>query len=474
VTLLASLIALTGTFLVINVQPRLVMTVLGLHRLGPLPEGLPPEAPPVAARATPLETVDILAPPWIPQPLSLTAQKGLAAGVGAPPLTGDATVPGKTTYHLTISEDGLNDLVQEHFLALAEGDEHRHGLWVDVRPGGLVLTRDIDVGLTEHRVGLFLVQDGTTLTLTPARVLLNDEFYQMPEPRSLAALLMPKGRQVQRALEGVSVTGPLPGDAKARALYLREDYLIIEAEATYALSALADTGWRVLGAGLERREIEVPANAERGSERLRMIRLAPSSFDVRVLYDPMRPKTISDWAAASGGLLTVNGGYFSPESERGYETIGLLVSNGQRWGTPLQDFAGMLAVGHDGQVSVRWLRHRPYDPAQPLAQALQSFPVLVKPGGIMGFPEGADDGTPARRTVVGQDSAGNLIFVLAPRGTMSLHDLAVLLAEPGLGLDVAVNLDGGRSSGMWLEGTEWDVTIDSVTPVPSAVVIYQR
>jgi len=92
----------------------------------------------------------------------------------------------------------------------------------------------------------------------------------------------------------------------------------------------------------------------------------------------------------------------------------------------------------------------------------------------MGFPADGDDGTPARRTVVGQDSEGNLLFVLAPRGTMSLHELAVLLSEQGLGLDVALNLDGGRSSGMWLRGTEWDVTIDSVASVPSAVVVFRH
>jgi hypothetical protein len=296
----------------------------------------------------------------------------------------------------------------------------------------------------------------------------------MPESGSLAGILLPRGRRVQGALEALTVTGPLPGQATAKALYLQEDRMTVAAEATYSLSALADTGWRILEDGLHLREIEVPANEERGSERLRLVRLAPASFSVRIRYDPADPRSVSGWAAESDAVLAVNGGYFSPESEKGYETVGLLVSDGQRWGTPLGDFAGMLAVGQDGQASVRWLRHRPYNPAEPLAQALQSFPVLVKPGGIMGFPANADDSTPARRTVVGQDGEGNLFFVLAPRGTMSLHELAVLLAEPGLGLDVALNLDGGRSSGMWLEGTEWGVTVDSLSPVPSAVVIDRR
>jgi len=473
VTSVATVTILIGAFIAVNVNPSLAAQILGLDPMGPLSGVLRPETP-LTAEGAPLEVVDLVSPSLIAQPLSVTPEDILPGGFTTPPLIGDATRPGKTTYYVTISEEGLNQLLQEHQLAGGGGGESAGGTRVDLYPGALVLWRDLDLGLTEHRVGLLLMQEGTTLSLEPGGLLLNDELYGMPESRSLANMFLPRGRRVQRALDTLVVTGPLPGRAGAKALYLHEDRLTIAAEAVYALSSLADTGWRFLEAGLHVREIEVPANAERGSERLRIVRLGPSTFDIRIHYDPANPRTVSDWAAESGALLTVNGSYFSQESDRGFETIGLLVSDGQRWGSPLRDFAGMLAVRQDGQVSVRWLRHRPYDTAEPLTQALQSFPVLVKPGGIMGFPADGDDGTPARRTVVGQDSEGNLLFVLAPRGTMSLHELAVLLSEQGLGLDVALNLDGGRSSGMWLRGTEWDVTIDSVASVPSAVVVFRH
>lgn len=469
----ATVTLLTGAFIAVNIAPSLAAQILGLDPVGPLSGMLHPETPPIA-EGTPLEVVDLFSPSLIAQTLSVTPEDVLPDGFATHPLIGDATRPGKTTYHVTLSEEGLNQLLREHQLAGGRGGESAGGTRVDLYPGALVLRRDLDLGLTKHRVGLLLLQEGTTLSLEPGGVLLNDGLYGMPESRSLAGILLPRGRRVQRALDALVVTGPLPGKAGAKSLYLHEGRLTIAAEAVYALSSLDDTGWRILEAGLHRREIEVPANAERGSERLHIVRLVPSAFDIRIHYDPANPRTVSDWAAESGALLTVNGSYFSQENDRGFETIGLLVSDGQRWGSPLQDFAGMLAVREDGQVSVRWLRHRPYDAAEPLTQALQSFPVLVKPGGIMGFPADADDGTPARRTVVGQDSEGNLLFVLAPRGTMSLHELAVLLSEQGLGLDVALNLDGGRSSGMWLKGTEWDVSIDSIASVPSAVVILRR
>lgn len=192
-----------------------------------------------------------------------------------------------------------------------------------------------------------------------------------------------------------------------------------------------------------------------------------------VRYDPAEPKNVSAWAAEEEVLLVVNGGYFTPREEGG-RTVGLLVSDGQRWGTPLPSYAGMFAVTSTDEVSVRWLEQSPYAPEEPLGQALQSFPVLVKPGGEMGFPVGAGDGAPARRTVVAQDYAGNVLFVVAPRGYLSLHQLAVFLAESDLMIDVALNLDGGGSTGLWLMSGDARVRVDSFKPVPSVVTVRRR
>jgi exopolysaccharide biosynthesis protein len=202
-----------------------------------------------------------------------------------------------------------------------------------------------------------------------------------------------------------------------------------------------------------------------GIERLTIMRLDPNGVRFRVHYDPAAPLPVSGWAERLQPLLLVNGGYFTPENQ----TACLLVNDGQVWGAPYGDFAGMFAVAADGQVSVRWLTARPYDPAEPLAQAVMSFPVLVKPGGVMGFPADADAGTRARRTVVAQDFDGRILFIVAPRGYLSLHEMAVFLAESDLEIDVALNLDGGYSTGLWLNAGEQSVGIDSLVPVPSTI-----
>ena len=207
------------------------------------------------------------------------------------------------------------------------------------------------------------------------------------------------------------------------------------------------------------------------NERLTIARLDPSAVRFRVHYDPDNPLTVRGWTERlQQPLLIINGGYFSPENE----TAGLLISDGKKWGAAYGDFAGLFAVTANEQVSVRWLKDQPYDPAEPLAHGVMSFPVLVKPGGVMGFPADADEGTPARRSVVAQDFGGRILLIVAPRGYLSLHELAVFLAESDLGIDVALNLDGGYSTGLWLKADEGSARIDSRVPVPSVISVETR
>jgi uncharacterized protein YigE (DUF2233 family) len=198
-----------------------------------------------------------------------------------------------------------------------------------------------------------------------------------------------------------------------------------------------------------------------------LLRIEPAGYRFEVLYDPERPRTVQQWAADSGATITINGGYFTPE----LTALGLVVTNGVYHGQSYDDFAGMLAVGPDG-VQVRWLRDRPYNPGEPLLAAVQSFPVLIKPGGVMGFPE--EDGMLARRTVIAQDRAGQIVIAICPNGTFTLHQLAAYLLQTDLELDIALNLDGGPSSGLSLAIEEERIEIPSYVPVPVVITIKSK
>jgi uncharacterized protein YigE (DUF2233 family) len=187
-------------------------------------------------------------------------------------------------------------------------------------------------------------------------------------------------------------------------------------------------------------------------------------------YTPGIAQTLRAWAMETGALLTINAGYFSET----YEVVGLTIVEGRPYGFAYEDFAGMFTVKPNGEASVRWLRERPYLLNEPLIAGVQSFPVLVKPGGVMGFPSDADDGSPARRTVVAQDHDGRILFMVAPRGYLSLHELAMWLAASDLEVDIALNLDGGNSSGLWLDEGPHPIQIDTYTPIPAVITVSPR
>ena len=227
-----------------------------------------------------------------------------------------------------------------------------------------------------------------------------------------------------------------------------------------------DPGWQALGNGVELRRLRV-TDANGTSNRLWLARLDPARVRFRVLYDQANPRLVSEWFGAAKALLVVNAGYFTED----HHATGLVISEGVRSGKSYTGFGGMFAVRTD-RVEVRWLVARPYSPAEPLRQAVQAFPMLVHSGGKPGVAE--DDGNLARRTVVGQDRRGRIVFLVSPDSFFTLKNLSAFLVASDLELDTALNLDGGTSSGLMLAGPDGPTGVDSWVKVPSVIVAEAR
>src|SRR5690606_11946770 len=224
-----------------------------------------------------------------------------------------------------------------------------------------------------------------------------------------------------------------------------------------------DSGWVLLRPGLEQRVLRLYNEEGQMDERLSLFRIEPALFRFDVAYRLGQPQTLIDWQKETGALLVMNGGYFT----EAYQATGLVVTDGVASGSSYGDFAGMFAVTPAGP-ELRWLREQPYNPAEPLVAALQSFPLLVRPGGVLGFPE--EDGQTARRTVIGRDGSGRFLFLVADLGYFSLHELAKFLLASDLDLDVALNLDGGLSSGLVL--AEPEMSVFPVAYVPVVITVF--
>jgi hypothetical protein len=232
---------------------------------------------------------------------------------------------------------------------------------------------------------------------------------------------------------------------------------------------VTDTGWSPLQPGLEQREIPIYNNRQHPVETLHVWRLDQKHFRMDVAFSGA-PKTLEAWQKETGASMVINGGYFSINNER-YSADGLTVLNGRAYGRSFERFGGMLAV-RAGRAELRWLAEKPYDPDEPLQAALQSFPILVQPGGRLGFGPEREDHASARRTVIAQDKKGRILFIVAPQGYFTLHQLSAYLTESDLGLDIAINLDGGGSTGLMVANPR--EIIPSKVLLPFVILVYAR
>ena len=204
-------------------------------------------------------------------------------------------------------------------------------------------------------------------------------------------------------------------------------------------------------------------------ESLYIFRLDQNLFRLDVAYHDT-PQSLEDWQKETNAIMVVNGGFFRVDNEK-YVPNGLTILNGEVIGSSYDGFGGMLAI-HQGREELRWLAEQPYMPGEPLHAAIQSFPILVKPGGALGFPAELEDNMQARRTAVAQDREGRILFMLAPRGHFTLHGLSLHLTESDLNLDIAINLDGGPSSGLLLAEPREAIPAQSLLPI--VILVYPR
>jgi uncharacterized protein YigE (DUF2233 family) len=236
----------------------------------------------------------------------------------------------------------------------------------------------------------------------------------------------------------------------------------VTAQSPVAATEVPPESWQQLRPGLERRRINLLSEEGGVRETLYILSFDPVMYEFEVGYKPGAPQRLTDWQREMNALVVVNGGFFTPE----YRAAGLIISNGQKEGTSYAGFGGMLAITAAGP-EVRSLVQQPYDPNEPLLAAIQSFPMLVTPVNQIGYPR--EDGLADRRTVVAQDRQGRILFIVAQTGTLTLHELSRYLADSELDLSIALNLDGGASSGIQLAEPVEGVAPFSLLPIVIAV-----
>ncbi|HLZ62197.1 MAG TPA: phosphodiester glycosidase family protein [Ktedonosporobacter sp.] len=222
--------------------------------------------------------------------------------------------------------------------------------------------------------------------------------------------------------------------------------------------------WSQASAGIELRyeHWKSPGNTE---DTVTIVRLDPHRIHLSVGYQPGQPLLTSEWMKQTGALAIINGGYFDDHNR----ATGLVIADGHAYSQSYNAFGGMLSVDTQGHIQLRALHQQPYDPdTEQLQQVTQSSPMLIEDGQRTQFNANAAS---QRRSVVAMDKQGHLLLIASPNAAFSLDELADLLANSDLSLQIALNLDGGASTSLYLQAGNQKVTIDPLTPLPIVIII---
>ncbi len=222
-------------------------------------------------------------------------------------------------------------------------------------------------------------------------------------------------------------------------------------------------GWQPIRSGVFLREMLADPLNKIG--RVDVVKIDPSQVDFHVLYQPEAPLKVHEWYSTTQALVVINSSFF----DGAHHAVGQLTSDGKSDGQAHQRMEGAFYLTGVG-AAVWPLRGWTKPAGLQIIESIESFPMLLLPGGIVS-PDIPDDARAARRTVVAVDRSGNLLFIAAYSSSFTLHGMAVWLANSDLDIDTALNFDGGSSSGIaaWTPTGVWG--FDSVGRVPAVVTV---
>lgn len=222
--------------------------------------------------------------------------------------------------------------------------------------------------------------------------------------------------------------------------------------------------WQTAATGVEVRYEDWKSLGE-AEDTVTIVRFDLKHVRLSVGYQPDQPMPIGTWMKQAQALAVINGGYFDQHNT----AESLVVSDGHASGSSYDGFGGMFSVDGQGNVSLRSLRAQPYDPAnERLQQATQSSPLLMLHGQRTTFQANAAG---QRRSVIAMDKQGRMLLIVSPNQSFTLDELADLLVSSDLSLDTALNLDGGASTGLYLDTSQQKVTVDPLVTLPLVIIV---
>lgn len=188
-----------------------------------------------------------------------------------------------------------------------------------------------------------------------------------------------------------------------------------------------------------------------------------SQFIAQIHHQTDSPKRLSEWHDQLSPQITINGAFFTED----LMPTGRLVIDGIEQGIHeyTTETSGaftssenqMKLVGSEASI-------QPIN--DPNTDLVQSFPLLIT-NGINLITE--DTEKIARRTILAENSNNELLIIIVDQTPVSLYQIARILESSDLDIQIALNLDGGPSTGIVLETQGFSESILPLTPLPQVI-----
>lgn len=202
--------------------------------------------------------------------------------------------------------------------------------------------------------------------------------------------------------------------------------------------------------------------------RLELYGFPQDAYRFRLAAQP-DGQLLSEWReeTSSDVVAGINAMYFLED----FSPAGFFVAEGitQRAHPFDWDLSALLVIDEGGALTIRPTTQEPEDIAE-LTHAAQSYPLLVLNGDPI---LETDSGKTSRRSLVGVDEDGMVWIGVVRDGDVSLYALGRVLSDMDIPWKQVLNLDGGSSSGLFVNGDS-SVMYPSFKPVPSVLLVEER
>ncbi len=203
-----------------------------------------------------------------------------------------------------------------------------------------------------------------------------------------------------------------------------------------------------------------------------IVEVDPNEFKWGLADDSSAPKNVMAWRQELGADLVINGSYFDELMQStGYYHAAGATSTRVPW--PSRDsqsdelsYTGLVQIV-DGNLKLFYLPAEPLKESAPDVAAFLTFPTLVAEGKSL---IQTDSQKFAHRTILAKDINDVPYIIITESGLPSLYEAAEWLVNQPEKFAIAVNLDGGPSTGISYADNDIKLEVASAS-IPNVIYL---